>query len=156
MGDTAILSKDSIIISIDVHKYAHQAVALNCLGQELSQLSFTNDEFSHCRNWLKELGLQENIVIGLEDVKGVGIRLSEFLNKEEFICKYVPAILTERERKHSVQYDKSDYLDAKRVGKVILTKSEETLPVSKIVPQNASYIRELDLILQERQDLVRE
>jgi hypothetical protein len=48
-----------------------------------------------------------------------GTRLSQFLLQEGFTCRYVPAILTERERKHSVQHDKSDYLDAKRVGKVL-------------------------------------
>ena len=93
---------------MDVHKYAHQAVALNCLGQELSQLSFTNDELAHCRTWLNGLGAQEAIVVGLEDVNGVGTRLSQFLLQEGFTCRYVPAILTERERKHSVQHDKSD------------------------------------------------
>ncbi len=141
---------------MDVHKYAHFAVALNCLGQELSQLSFTNEELEKCRDWLKQLSLQEHIVVGLEDVKGVGVHLVSYLQKEGFSCRYVPAILTERERKHSVQHDKSDYLDAKRVGKVILTKSEETLPVFPIVSQEQKDIRELDLLLQERQELVRE
>src|SRR6266446_2698966 len=111
-GDKNILTKDSIIIGMDVHKYAHQAVALNCLGQELSQLSFTNDELANCRTWLNGLGAQEAIVVGLEDVNGVGTRLSQFLLQEGFTCRYVPAILTERERKHSVQHDKSDYLDS--------------------------------------------
>src|SRR5438105_2736774 len=96
---------------MDVHKYAHQAVALDCLGQEISQLSFTNDELAHCRTWLNGLGVQEAIVVGLEDVNGVGTRLSQFLLQEGITCRYVPAILTERERKHSVQHDKSDYLD---------------------------------------------
>jgi hypothetical protein len=49
---------------MDVHKYAHHAVALNCLGQELSQLSFTNDELAHCRTWLNGLGAQDAIVVG--------------------------------------------------------------------------------------------
>jgi len=60
---------------MDVHKYAHHAVALNCLGQELSQLSFTNDELAHCRTWLNGLGAKPAIVVGLEDVNGVGTRL---------------------------------------------------------------------------------
>src|SRR2546428_7751442 len=97
-GDKNILTKDSIIIGMDVHKYAHQAVALNCLGQELSQLSFTNDELVHCRTWLNGLGAKPAIVVGLEDVNGVGTHLSQFLLQEGFTCRYVPAILTERER----------------------------------------------------------
>lgn len=129
---------------------------MDCFGQELSQLSFTNEELAKCRDWLKALSLADNLIVGLEDVKGVGIHLCAYLQKEGFSCQYVPAILTQRERRHSVHHDKSDYLDAKRVGKVILTKSEETLPVSAIVAQEPGYIRELDLLLQERQELVRE
>ena len=44
-------------------------------------------------------------------------------------------------------------MHAKRVGKVILTKSEETLPALHIVLQEE--IRTLDLLLQEREELVR-
>ena len=107
------VTKDSIVVGIDVHKYIHQAVAMNCLGQDISQLSFTNEELDTCRQWLQALSQKDNVIIGLEDVKGVGIHLTNYLQKEGFTCRYVPAILTERERRHSVQHDKSDYLDAK-------------------------------------------
>lgn len=98
----------------------------------------------------------DNLVVGLEDTNGAGIHLNEYLANEGFETRYVPAILTQRERKHSVHRDKTDYLDAKRVGKVILTKVEETLPASSILAQEKSFIREIDLILQERTELVRE
>jgi len=149
-----LVGKNSIIVGIDVHKYAHQAVALGCFGQELGKLEFSNDEIQKCIVWLNTLGKRENIIVGLEDVNGLGIHLTRELQTAGFLLCYSPAVYTERERKHSSQQDKNDYLDAKRVGKVILTKSEETLPALHIVPQEN--IRTLDLLLQEREELVRE
>lgn len=133
-------------------------MALDCLGQELSQLAFSNDELAQCSRWLKTLTSENNLtnlVVGLEDTYGHGIHVAQFLKKQGFELKYIPAILTDRERRHSVHHDKSDYLDAKRVGKVIITKVDETLPASSILTQ-PEYIRELDLLLQERSELVRE
>ena len=129
---------------------------MDCLGQELSKLQFTNDELDQCSKWLQTLTPQEKLIVGLEDTNGHGIHLSRYLSKQGFNLQYVPAILTQRERKHSVHHDKSDYLDAKRVGKVIITKVDETLPATDILAQSPSYIRELDLLLQERSELVRE
>lgn len=128
-------------------------------------MSFSNDELDKCSNWLNTLtdnkdtdniSKENNLIVGLEDTNGHGIHLAQFLRKEGFELKYIPAILTERERRHSVHHDKSDYLDAKRVGKVIITKIDETLPASSILAQQPEYIRELDLLLQERTELVRE
>jgi transposase len=147
-----LVGKDSIVVGIDVHKYTHQAVALGCFGEELGKLQFTNDEIQNCIVWLNNLGKRENIIVGLEDVNGLGIHLTRELQTAGFLLRYSPAVYTERERKHSTQQDKNDYLDAKRVGKVILTKSEETLPALHIVPQEE--IRTLDLLLQEREELV--
>jgi transposase len=149
-----LVGKDSIIVGIDVHKYAHQAVALGCFGEELGALAFSNDEIQKCIDWLGNLGKKEDIIVGLEDVNGLGIHLTRELQTAGFSLRYSPAVYTERERKHSTQRDKNDYLDAKRVGKVILTKSEETLPATHIVPQEI--IRTLDLLLQERDELVKE
>jgi transposase len=149
-----LVGSDSIIIGVDVHKYSHQAVALSCFGQELSKLSFTNDEIQKCIEWLDSLGSKKNIIIGLEDVNGLGIHLTKKLQSVGFHIRYVPAVYTERARKHSSSKDKNDYLDAKRVGKVILNNSEETLPASIIVPQEI--IRTLDLLVQEREEIVKQ
>ena len=96
-----MLTKDSIVVGIDVHKYSHKAVALDCLGQQLSELSFTNEQLSECGYWLNNLGALEDVVIGLEDTKGVGIHLSNYLKQQGFKLQYVPAILTQRERKQN-------------------------------------------------------
>jgi transposase len=73
-----------------------------------------------------------------------------WLRQHDFVAECVQKTVD----RYTTQQDKNDYLDAKRVGKVILTKSEETLPALHIVPQES--IRTLDLLLQEREELVRE
>ena len=149
-----LVGRDSIIVGIDVHKYSHQAVAMSCFGEELSKLEFSNDEAQKCINWLSALGKQKDIIVGLEDVNGLGIHLTQYLQTAGFNLRYIPAVYTERARKHSSSQDKNDYLDAKRVGKVILQQAEETLPASDIIPQEI--VRNLDLLLQEREALVKE
>jgi len=150
------LTTSSIVIGIDVHKYAHTAVALDCLGKEKERLTFSNDELDKCVGWLSRLGSTENLLIGLEDVNGHGFHVAKRLEEKGFSLIYVPPVLTDRERAHSVHKDKSDVLDAKRVGKVILHKKEETLPATWSIPQEKEHIRAIDLLLQERRDLVRE
>ena len=123
-----ILNENSVIVGVDVHKYNHSAVAMNAWGNEIGRFDFSNLNLDHYTDWLASLGNKENIIIGLEDVNSYGIHMVEKLRQENFYIRYVPAILTERERKHSTKRHKSDRVDALRVGRVILSKYEETLP----------------------------
>ena len=150
------LTVQSIVVGIDVHKYSHTAVAMDCLGQKISDLSFSNEELENCISWLSALGDRKRVVIGLEDTNGNGLHLTNKLQKEGFYLHYVPPILTDRARKHSVYHVKSDDVDAMRVGKAIITKSEEALPAENIIPNSQGSIRLIDLLVQERQSLVKE
>lgn len=150
------LTYDSIVVGMDVHKYAHTACAMNILGHEISQLEFDNDQLDSCISWLNSLGKRSDIIVGLEDIHGHGFSLSRSLSKSGFNLRFVQPVLTKRERVHSVHREKSDYLDAKRVGKVILNKIEETLPADPIVADDQKSIRLIDLHLQERSGLVKE
>ena len=151
------LNEDSIIVGVDVHKYSHTAVAMNAWGKEQGILNFSNTNLEAYTKWLNQLGLKENIVIGLEDVNSYGSHIVERLRNESFQIRYVPAILTERERKSSTKRHKSDVVDARRVGKIILTKYEETLPAKESIAdtRELELARALDLLLLERRDLVR-
>lgn len=151
------LNENSIVIGVDVHKYSHTAVAMNAWGEEKGKLDFSNNNLETYTNWLKEMGLKEHIVVGLEDVNSYGIHLVEKLRSENYHIRYVPAILTERERKTSTNRAKSDEVDAKRVGKVILTKYEDTLPAKESIAdeRELSIARSLDLLLMERRDLTK-
>lgn len=145
------------MVGVDVHKYGHTAVAMNAWGEEKGKIDFSNTTLETYTKWLERMGLKENIVIGLEDVNSYGIHLVERLRSENFHIRYVPAILTERERKQSTKRHKSDEVDAKRVGKVMLTKYEETLPAKESIADEKELetARSLDLLLMERRDLVK-
>lgn len=152
------LESNSIVVGVDVHKYSHTAVALDAWGQEKGKLNFSNDSLPACVSWLRSLGEKPSVMVGLEDVNCYGTHLVEALRKEGWHIRYVPAILTERERKKSTKRHKSDYVDAKRVGKVILSKFEETLPAKESIADEAELAtaRAMDLLLMERRDLVKE
>jgi len=151
------LNANSIVVGVDVHKYSHTAVAMNAWGEERGTLDFSNNNLETYTQWLEELGLKENIIVGLEDVNSYGIHLVEDLRKKNYHIRYVPAILTERERKASTKRHKSDPVDAKRVGKVILTKYEDTLPAKESIAEKRELdmTKSLDLLLMERRDLVK-
>lgn len=152
------LNENSIVVGVDVHKYSHTAVAMNAWGEERGNLEFSNNDLETYTSWLNRLGIKENIVVGLEDVNSYGTHLVKKLQDESFHIRYVPAILTERERKVSTKREKSDPVDAKRVGKVLLTKYEETLPAKESIAEKRELeiSRSLDLLLMERKDLVRQ
>jgi len=158
MNDThfSSLTTNSIVVGMDIHKYSHTAVAMNILGKELSKLEFDNDELNNCILWLKDLGVKKDLVIGLENVHGYGFHLAHILSSNGFNIRYVPPVLTEREKKHSVHREKTDHIDAKRVGKVILHKIEETLPASPIIAKKQQKLRLIDLHIQERESLVKQ
>lgn len=151
------LNEKSIVIGVDVHKYSHTAVAMNAWGSEIGMLNFSNLNLETYTEWLDQMGLKENIVIGLEDVNSYGIHIVEDLRKKNYHIRYVPAVLTERERKTSTKRHKSDAVDAKRVGKVILHKYEETLPAKESIADETELriAKSLDLLLMERRDLSR-
>lgn len=151
------LNEKSIVVGVDVHKYSHTAIAMNAWGEERGTLTFSNDTLSTYTAWLERMGLKENIIIGLEDVNSYGIHLVERLRRDNYHIRYVPAILTERERKQSTKRHKSDAVDAKRVGKVILAKYEETLPAKESIAdaKELATAKALDLLLMERRDLTK-
>jgi len=153
-----MLNEKSIVVGVDVHKYSHTAVAMNAWGEERGTLNFTNNTLEIYRQWLEEMGLKENIVIGLEDVNSYGLHLVEELRSRNYQIRYVPAILTERERNASTKHHKSDEVDARRVGKVLLTKYEETLPAKESIAdkRELEIAKSLDLLLMERRDLTKQ
>lgn len=151
------LNENSIVVGVDVHKYSHTAVAMNAWGEERGTLDFSNNNLETYTDWLNRLGLKENIIVGLEDVNSYGIHLVARLRRGDYHIRYVPAILTERERKQSTKREKSDAVDAKRVGKVMLTKYEATLPAKESITdeRELEIAKSLDLLLMERRDLTR-
>lgn len=151
------IESHSVVVGVDVHKYSHTAVALDAWGQEKGRIEFSNDSLSAYASWLLSLGEKSQIVVALEDANCYGVHLVEALRRDGFNIRYVPAILTERERKQSTKRHKSDYVDAQRVGKVMLSKYEQTLPARENIATAAELqtAQELDMLLMERRDLVK-
>jgi len=152
------IHEQSIIVGVDAHKYSHTAAALNAWGQDRGRLQFTNDSLPQALSWLQTLGQREHVIVAVEDANSYGWHLAAALAKERFVVRSVPAVLTERDRQHSTSRDKSDYEDARRVAKVILTKYEETLPVMASIanPEELAIAEELNLLLNERRDVIKQ
>jgi len=155
--NTSHINQHSLVVGVDVHKYSHTAVALDPWGKERGMLDFSNDNLPVFTSWVSSLGEQENTIVALEDVNCYGVHMVRALVSGGFHIRYVPAILTERERKCSTKREKSDAVDAKRVAKVMLTKYEETLPARESIAGKEELLtaQSLDLLLTERRDLVR-
>jgi transposase len=152
-----MLNQHHIVVGVDVHKYSHTAVALNAWGKERGTYTFTNRTLPEYLAWLASLGDTERLIVGLEDANCYGTHLVIALRDARIHTRYVPAILTERERTHSTTRKKSDAVDASRVGRVLLTKYEETLPARETIATKDELLaaQELDLMLMEREDLTR-
>jgi transposase len=144
----------SIFVGIDVHKYTHTAIAIDSFGQIKSSCTFSNTTLDQFLAWLSDLSDIPNLFVGVEDINGYGYHVGRCLVASGYQTFYVPPVLTEGERQKSSHRAKTDTLDATRVAKVMLTKSEQTLPAKPII-QQGSVIRDLTLLLQEREILVK-
>src|SRR4030067_1970951 len=100
-----VLSTNSIVVGVDVHKYNHMAYAMDCFGQEKGIFSFSNLKLIEFNKFLYSLGQKENTLVALEDTNGYGVHLVNSLVTEGFKIRYVPGILTERDRKQSIYRD---------------------------------------------------
>lgn len=158
MNKMSAVTTQTIVVGVDVHKYSHTAVALNCFGKQLGLHEFSNDHLPGYVSWLSLLGDRNNLIVALEDVNGYGVHIVKVLADAGIAMRYVPGILTERKRKQSIHREKSDPMDAMRVGKVILTNYEETLPAKESIAnqEERTAAITLDFFLTERRSLVNE
>ena len=152
-----MLNQHSVVVGVDVHKYSHTAVALDAWGKDCGTHTFTNNTLDAYCAWLDTLTSKNNLIVGIEDANCYGMHLVVALRAAGVHTRYVPAVLTERERTHSTTRRKSDAVDASRVGRVLLTKYAETLPAREAIAtqDELRVATELDLMLMEREDLTR-
>ena len=158
MNKMSAVNTQTIVVGVDVHKYSHTAVALDCFGSQIGLHEFTNDFLPEYVSWLDAFGNRNNPIVALEDVNGYGVHIVRKLADEGITMRYVPGILTERKRKQSIHREKSDPVDAMRVAKVILTNYEETLPAKESIAnrEERTTAITLDFFLNERRSLVAE
>ncbi len=140
-----------ITIGIDPHKRSHTAAAVNAATGELcDQLTLASDQAGHERllEWARALG--EERLFCLEDCRHVSGRLErELLARGERVIR-VPPKLMAGARRSQREFGKSDPIDALAVARAALR--EPNLPVAHLDPE----AREIKLLLDHREDLVRE
>jgi transposase len=140
-----------ITIGIDPHKRSHAAAAVNpATGELCDQLTVASDEAGHERliEWARALGPER--LFALEDCRHVSGRLErELLARGERVIR-VPPKLMAGARRSQREFGKSDPIDALAVARAALR--EPNLPVAHLDPK----ARELKLLLDHREDLVRE
>jgi transposase len=112
-----------IYIGLDLHKFQHTAVILDCWNEKLGEMTFQNKPsifpslLEYVNRYLTE-GLTP--VFGLEDVGGYGRDLALFLIEQGYIVKFVNSSLSNAERNSYAMKQKHDSWDAQCVARVLI------------------------------------
>lgn len=109
-------------IGLDLHKYTHTAVVMNCFSEIIDTVVIENkpSEFEKLVNQIKSKIKGLKPIFGLEDVGGNGRSLASYLKENGYIVKDVNAALAAGYRKGDAQYKKNDAHDAQCVAEVLL------------------------------------
>lgn len=114
-----------LFCGVDTHRRTHTAVIINCFAEKLGEAQFENkpsafeDFYKNVRKYVKK---GQTIVFGLEDCGSSGRPLAVFLSTKKCVVKRVNSNLASAERKSQPSTDKTDFIDAECVARVLLTK----------------------------------
>jgi transposase len=144
-----------LFIGIDVHKDTHTAVGISPFGEKLFEITVGNykEDFETLEEKVKEHSGVLSPFFGLEDVRGYGERLSEYLY-QKYPVYHVPSILVDRARQNATHPEKSDSLDALGVAKVMIQSIDTLLPYT--ISQESEKAKQLKEISIDREDLILE
>ncbi|MGI8349240.1 IS110 family transposase [Niallia circulans] len=114
-----------IYVGVDLHKFQHTAVIVNCWGEKLNEITFLNKpslfpDFIRFVEEQAEKGITP--VYGLEDVNGYGRSLAVYLLERGYIVKSVNPSLSYAERKSHAMTKKSDSWDAECIAEILARK----------------------------------
>lgn len=137
------------IVGIDSHKATLAACAIDAAGIVLAERTVPNEPagFEALTSWLTDLGAER---VGLEGSAGYGAAAARHLVTAGLAAVEVPPMLSHRERTRTRRAGKSDPGDALAIARVTLR--EDSLPPVRL----ADASRELQLVVQAREDLVAE
>lgn len=109
-----------VTIGIDTHKATLAASAIDQTGREVAARTFPNDGPGHAGlvRWAEAQGPERRF--GIEGSGSYGAVLARLLVSAGEVVVEVPAILTERERRHLRRAGKSDPGDALAIARVAL------------------------------------
>lgn len=112
-----------IYIGLDLHKFQHTAVILDCWNEKLGEMTFQNKPsiFPSLLEYVNRY-LTEDLtpVFGLEDVGGYGRDLALYLLEKGYIVKFVNSSLSNAERNSYAMTQKHDSWDAQCVARVLI------------------------------------
>ncbi|SDM25886.1 IS110 family transposase [Sediminibacillus halophilus] len=114
-----------IYVGVDLHKFRHTAVVVNCWGEKLNETTFMNKpslfpDFTRFVEEQAEKGITP--VFGLEDVNGYGRSLAVYLLERGYTVKAVNPSLSYAERKSHAMTKKSDSCDAECIAEILARK----------------------------------
>jgi len=111
-----------VTIGVDTHTATLAASAVDGAGRELAARTFQNDGRGHqsLLRWASSLSQERRF--GIEGSGSYGAALARLLGAAGEAAVEVPAILTQRERRHLRRAGKSDPGDGQRVTRVALAR----------------------------------
>jgi transposase len=152
---TTLQKQSCMYIGIDVHKDTHTAVGISPYGEKLFEITVGNykNDFENLTAKVEQMKGTLSPFFGLEDVRGYGERLSEYLY-QKYPVYHVPSILVDRQRQNATHPEKSDSLDASGVAKVMMNSIDSLLVYT--LSEDSKKAKQLKEISIDREDLVLE
>lgn len=146
-----------LVVGIDTHKTCHTAVLVTpfCQVIETYELDNSIEKINAFLDDVLEKAFGKTIYFALEDVNCYGYHLSRAILSRGQKVFNVPAVYTERDRKHTSHIDKSDALDAQGVARVLLTKSD-SIPPEFMVSEKSELALKLKKMIADRKELMRQ
>jgi len=137
-------------IGVDTHKATLAACAIDDLGREIVEETFSNDPAGHAAFIAWASSVAPEVTIGIEGSSSFGAPLARAVQSAGLCVREVPPHLSRFERRRTRRPGKSDPGDALAIARV--TAREPNLPPIRL-PDRTSEIR---LLLEAREDLIGE
>ena len=149
--------KNALVVGIDTHKYSHTAVLVTpfCQVIETYELDNSVEKINAFIDDVIAKAEGKTIYFALEDVNCYGYHLSRAIFSRGQKVFNVPAIYTERDRRHTTHVDKSDALDAQGVARVLLTKSD-SIPPEFMITEKTELSFQLKKMINDRKQLIKQ
>ena len=149
--------ENALVVGIDTHKHSHTAVLVTpfCQVIETYELDNSTEKINAFLDDVLEKSAGKTVYFALEDVNRYGYHLSRAIFSRELKVFNVPAIYTERDRRHTAHIDKSDALDAQGVARVLLTKSD-SIPPEFMITEKTELSIKLKKMISDRRNLIKQ
>ncbi len=146
-----------LVVGVDTHKRSHTAVLVTpfCQVIETYELDNSTEKINAFLDDVLEKAAGKTVYFALEDVNCYGYHLSRAILSRGLKVFNVPAIYTERDRRHTSHIDKSDALDARGVARVLLTKSD-SIPPEFMISEKTELSFQLKKMINDRKQLIRQ